>query len=226
MRVRKNLILTERRLGAEAASRGAAAPFTPSTRVVSRNNGSGWFFFEFDRSTATTRRLAQDDSDDVPDSATLARKKSAGSAKKSPRASPLPGRRLLLVLAQEAKGWGSGAGLLRHATRQAPQEFLRRWWYAYDWPSQAAIDKEPEAGFESLVAFRRPHLHAGRRRALRQGPGPPGPCSITVLPELLQETVRGAEALCLKAFEVQMAQLLKGGAGQRALHQQTEKGAA
>ena len=92
--------------------------------------------------------------------ATLARKKSAGSAKKSP-ASRKPAARKAQDGYRVARSKRAGKreqafyGTLRG---KLLQEFLRRWWYAYDWPSSDAIEKEPEQGFESLAAFPGVHI--------------------------------------------------------------------
>ena len=178
----------------------------PKKRVVESSSGddSGEEEFDFDRDDS-------DDSDDVP-LATLARKKSAGSAKKSPASRKPASRKAPTASARSKKQKGGEAEQAFYGTLRGKllQEFLRRWWYAYDWPSQAAIDKEPEAGFESLVAFPGVHIctlegdeRFGKVQDHRDHAQ--SPCFLNFYKRPSAEL----KALCLKAFEVQMAQLLK-----------------
>ena len=176
----------------------------PKKKVIESSSGSeGEEEFDFDRDDS-------DDSDDVP-LATLARKKSAGSAKKSPARKPAS-RKAPTASARSKKQKGGEAEQAFYGTLRGKllQEFLRRWWYAYDWPSQAAIDKEPEAGFESLVAFPGVHIctlegdeRFGKVQDHRDHAQ--SPCFLNFYKRPSAEL----KTLCLKAFEVQMAQLLK-----------------
>ncbi|CAH0364437.1 unnamed protein product [Pelagomonas calceolata] len=177
----------------------------PKKRVVESSSGddSGEEEFDFDRDDS-------DDSDDVP-LATLARKKSAGSAKKSPARKPAS-RKAPTATARSKKQKGGEAEQAFYGTLRGKllQEFLRRWWYAYDWPAPQAIDKEPEAGFESLVAFPGVHIctlegdeRFGKVQDHRDHAT--SPCFLNFYKKPSAEL----KALCLKAFEVQMAQLLK-----------------
>ena len=143
--------------------------------------------------------------------ATLARKKSAGSAKKSPARKPAS-RKAPTASARSKKQKGGEAEQAFYGTLRGKllQEFLRRWWYAYDWPSPQAIEKEPEAGFESLVAFPGVHIctlegdeRFGKVQDHRDHAS--SPCFLNFYKRPSAEL----KALCLKAFEVQMAQLLK-----------------
>ena len=143
--------------------------------------------------------------------ATLARKKSAGSAKKSPARKPAS-RKAPTASARSKKQKGGEAEQAIYGTLRGKllQEFLRRWWYAYDWPSQQAIDKEPENGFESLVAFPGVHIctlegdeRFGKVQDHRDHAQ--SPCFLNFYKRPSAEL----KELCLKAFEVQMAQLLK-----------------
>ena len=176
----------------------------PKKRVVESSSGSeGEEEFDFDRDDS-------DDSDDVP-LATLARKKSAGGAKKSPARKPAS-RKAPTASARSKKQKGGEAEQAFYGTLRGKllQEFLRRWWYAYDWPSPQAIEKEPEAGFESLVAFPGVHIctlegdeRFGKVQDHRDHAS--SPCFLNFYKRPSAEL----KQLCLKAFEVQMAQLLK-----------------
>ena len=178
----------------------------PKKRVVESSSGddSGEEEFDFDRDDS-------DDSDDVP-LATLARKKSAGSAKKSPASRKPAARKAPTATARSKKQKGGEAEQAFYGTLRGKllQEFLRRWWYAYDWPAPQAIEKEPEQGFESLVAFPGVHIctlegdeRFGKVQDHRDHAT--SPCFLNFYKKPSAEL----KELCLKAFEVQMAQLLK-----------------
>ena len=161
--------------------------------------------------------------------ATLARKKSASSAKKSPSRKPAARKApTATARSKKQKGGRSGAGLLRHVTRQAPPGIPpQRWWYAYDWPAPQAIEKEPEAGFESPRGLpRRAHLHARGRQSAS------GRCKtigtiryFALFSQFLQTTVSGTE----RAMSQKRLKCNGAAPGRRsrqpALHQQAQKGA-
>jgi len=184
------------------APRRRSAPAKKAV-VESSDDDGGEEEFDFDRDSS-------DDSDDVP-LATLARKKSAG-VKKSPARKPATRKAPTTSTARSKKQKGSDAEQAFYGTLRGKlvQEFLRRWWYAYDWPAKDALEREPEEGYESLAAFPGVHIctlegndRFGKVQDHRDHST--SPCFLNFYKKPSEEL----KTLCLSAFEKQMAQLLK-----------------
>lgn len=176
----------------------------PAKKVAAESSDDGGEEeFDFDRDSS-------DDSDDVP-LATLARKKSAG-AKKSPARKPATRKAPTTSTARSKKQKGGDAEQAFYGTLRGKlvQEFLRRWWYAYDWPARDALEREPEEGYESLAAFPGVHIctlegddRFGKVQDHRDHATSPSFINFYKKPS------EELKALCLSAFAKQMAQLLK-----------------